>query len=123
LELAERLGPPEKAPRGAKKITGRRQSTMPLIEVARTRTRDEAMAALGTWRKRHPVAARLLKPADILVDGMRGPSSIWYRIRLNLQHVPPEQRPPQEELIADFSPWMSRLREDQQPATPPPDAS
>jgi len=123
LELAERLGPPEKAPRGAKKVTGRRQSTMPLIEVARTRTRDEAMAALDTWRERHPVAARLLKPADILVDGMRGPSSIWYRIRLNLQHVPPEQRPPQEELIADFSPWMSRLREDQQPATPPPDAS
>jgi hypothetical protein len=36
---------------------------------------------------------------------MRGPSSIWYRVRINLQHVPAEQRPPQEELIADYSPW------------------
>ena len=43
--------------------------------------------------------------ADVLVDGMRGPSSIWYRIRINLQHVPVDQRPPQEELIADYSPW------------------
>ena len=105
LELAERLGPAEKPPRGARKGTGRRQSTMPLIEVARAKTKGEAMAALDTWRWRHPTAAKLLKPADILVDGMRGPSSIWYRIRLNLQHIPPEQRPPQEELIADYSPW------------------
>jgi DNA ligase D-like protein (predicted polymerase) len=106
LELGQRLGPAEKPPRGARKVSsGRRQSTMPLIEVARTKTRDEAMAALNTWRARHPEAAKLLKPADILVDGMRGPSSIWYRIRLNLQHIPPEQRPPQEELISDYSPW------------------
>ena len=48
---------------------------------------------------------RSLQPADVLVDGMRGPSSIWYRIRINLQHVPDDQRPPQEELIADYSPW------------------
>jgi hypothetical protein len=44
----------------------------------------------------------------VLVDGMRGPSSIWYRIRINLQHVPDDQRPPQEELIADYSPWPTR---------------
>ncbi|MDP7722829.1 non-homologous end-joining DNA ligase [Mycobacterium sp. TY814] len=106
LGLAEELGPPEKAPRGAKKSAdGRRQSVMPLIEVARTKTRDEAMAALDTWRDRHPAAAALLQPVDVLVDGMRGPSSIWYRIRINLQHVPAGQRPPQEELIADYSPW------------------
>jgi hypothetical protein len=78
---------------------------MPLIEIARTKTKDEAMAALDTWRERHPPAAERLQPADILVDGMRGPSSIWYRIRINLQHVPDDQRPPQEELIADYSPW------------------
>lgn len=41
----------------------------------------------------------------MLVDGMRGPSSIWYRIRINLQHVPTDQRPPQEKLIADYSTW------------------
>jgi DNA ligase D-like protein (predicted polymerase) len=109
LDLADRLGPAEKAPKGAAKRprqgTGRRQSTMPLIEVARTKTKDEAMAALDVWRERHPEAAERLEPADILVDGMRGPSSIWYRIRLNLQHVLPNRRPKQEPLIADYNPW------------------
>jgi DNA ligase D-like protein (predicted polymerase) len=106
LTLAEELGPAEKAPKGARRDgSGRRQSVMPLIEVARTKTKDEAMAALDTWRARHPAAAEHLEPADVLVDGMRGPSSIWYRIRINLQHVPDGERPPQEELIADYSPW------------------
>jgi DNA ligase D-like protein (predicted polymerase) len=110
LTLAEELGPAEKAPKGARRDgTGRRQSVMPLIEIARTKTKDEAMAALDTWRERHPAAAECLKPADVLVDGMRGPSSIWYRIRINLQHVPDDQRPPQEELLADYSPWPTRL--------------
>ena len=110
LALAEELGPAEKAPKGARRGegTGRRQSVMPLIEIARTKTKDEAMAALDTWRQRYPAVADRLQPADVLVDGMRGPSSIWYRIRINLQHVPDDQRPPQEELIADYSPWSSR---------------
>jgi hypothetical protein len=95
LRLAEELGPAEKPPKGGK----------PLIEVARTKTRDEAMAALEVWRARHPGPAALLQPVDVLVDGMRGPSSIWYRIRINLEHVPPADRPAQEELIADYSPW------------------
>jgi DNA ligase D-like protein (predicted polymerase) len=113
LELAEELGPPEKAPKGAGKgpegARGRRQSLMPLIEIARTKTKDEAMAALDTWRDRYPAVADRLQPTDVLVDGMRGPSSIWYRIRINLQHVPDDQRPPQEELIADYSPWEKYL--------------
>ena len=78
------------APRRA---SGRRQSAMPLIEIARTKTKDEAMAALDEWRGRYPSVAEKLEPVDILVDGMRGPSSIWYRIRINLQHVPEDQRP------------------------------
>ncbi|MEZ0354022.1 DNA polymerase domain-containing protein [Mycobacterium sp. pR1184] len=106
LMLAEEMGPPERAPRGAaKSADGRRRSSMPLIEIARTKTKDEAMGALDTWRGRYPAVAERLAPADVLVDGMRGPSSIWYRIRINLQHVPVDQRPPQEELIADYSPW------------------
>ncbi|OBK50328.1 DNA polymerase domain-containing protein [Mycobacterium sp. 1081908.1] len=106
LILAEELGPPERAPKGAGTRTeGGRVSSKPLIEIARTKTKDEAMAALDSWRDRHPEAAALLRPADVLVDGMRGPSSIWYRIRINLQHVPADRRPPQEELIADYSPW------------------
>lgn len=95
LRLAEELGPAEKPPKGSK----------PLIEVARTKTRDEAMEALDVWRSRHPKAAAALQPTDVLVDGMRGPSSIWYRIRINLEHVPEPQRPAQEDLIADYSPW------------------
>jgi DNA ligase D-like protein (predicted polymerase) len=110
LALAEELGPAEKAPKGSGKRAGasRRHSTMPLIEIARTKTKDEALAALDTWRERYPAAAQRLQPADVLIDGMRGPSSIWYRIRINLQHVPDDQRPPQEELIVDYSPWPTR---------------
>ena len=58
--------------------------------------KDEAMAALQAWKGKYPAAAERLKPVDVLVDGMRGPSSIWYRIRINLQHVPEEQRPTAE---------------------------
>ncbi len=104
LDLADRLGPAEKAPRGA------RRSTMPLIEIARTKTRDEALAALQQWRDKYPAAASALKPADVLVDGMRGPSSIWYRVRINLQHVATDARPPQQTLLADYSPWATRSR-------------
>ncbi|MGV0811111.1 non-homologous end-joining DNA ligase [Mycolicibacterium boenickei] len=104
LALADELGPAEKAPKGASR-DGRRQSSMPLIEVARTKTKDEAMAALDVWRERYPAVAGRLEPVDVLLDGMRGPSSIWYRVRINLQHVPEADRPPQEELIADYSPW------------------
>jgi len=105
LDLADRLGPAEKAPKGAKKGTGRRESAMPLIEIARTKTKNEAMAALDEWRARYPSVAEKLEPVDVLVDGMRGPSSIWYRIRINLQHVPDDQRPAQEPLLADYNPW------------------
>lgn len=106
LELAAEQGPAEKAPRGSRRnVGGRRTSPLPLIEIARTRTRDEAMAALDVWRERHAAAAKQLAPEDVLLDGMRGPSSIWYRVRINLQHVAQAQRPPQQELIADYSPW------------------
>lgn len=107
LRLAEELGPAEKAPRSGG-ADGRRQSTMPLIEVARTKTKPEALDALEVWRSRHPAVAAQLHPADTLVDGMRGSSSLWYRVRVNLQHVPESERPPQEELIADYDPWAGR---------------
>ena len=85
--------------------TGRRQSTMPLVEIARAASEAEAMAGLDRWRLRHPEAAALLQPADILVDSMRGRSSTWTRIRLNLRHVPPGERPAQEPLEVDYNPW------------------
>ena len=86
----------------------RRRSSMPLIEVARAATRAEAMAGLDRWKQRHPEAWSRLEPADVLVDSMRGRSSTWTRIRLNLRHVPEEDRPPQEPLEVDYDPWAPR---------------
>jgi bifunctional non-homologous end joining protein LigD len=85
--------------------TGRRRSSMPLIEIARAASEAEALAGLDRWKQRHADAAALLQPADILVDSMRGRSSSWTRIRLNLRHVPAEQRPAQEPLEVDYDPW------------------
>ncbi|WP_203582349.1 non-homologous end-joining DNA ligase [Microbacterium hibisci] len=108
LRLADELGPAEKPPRGGT-ADGRRQSTMPLIEVARTKTKPESVAALDEWKQRHPSVAEQLHPADVLIDGMRGSSSLWYRVRVNLQHVPEAERPPQEDLIADYDPWEGKV--------------
>jgi bifunctional non-homologous end joining protein LigD len=104
LDLAKRLGPAEKPPKGAS-AGGRRQSAMPLIEIARAKTKEEALAGLERWKARHASVVPHLEPADVLVDGMRGRSSIWYRIRVNLQHVPEAERPPQEPLESDYDPW------------------
>ena len=101
LALAERLGPVEKPPKGA----GRRTATRPLVEVARARTRAEALAGLDAWKAKHPDVVPLLEEADVLVDGMRGSSSLWYRVRINLEHVPEAQRPEQAELEVDYDPW------------------
>ncbi|MBN9170387.1 MAG: non-homologous end-joining DNA ligase [Microbacterium sp.] len=107
LRLADELGPAEKPPRGSSG-DGRRVSTMPLIEVARTKTKPEAEQALAQWRDAHPAASALLHPADALIDGMRGSSSLWYRVRINLQHVPEAERPEQEPLLDDYDPWAGR---------------
>jgi bifunctional non-homologous end joining protein LigD len=114
LELAERLGPAEKAPKG----TGRRTMTMPLLEIARAKSEAEAQEGLARWRDKHPDAARHLQAADVLVDRMRGSSSLWYRIRVNLQHVPEELRPEQEPLEVDYDPWAGRTWPGR-PAPPP----
>ena len=85
--------------------TGRRKSTKPLIEIARAQTKAEALEGLERWKARHPDVWPLLQPHDVLTDSMRGRSSTWTRIRLNLEHVPSEQRPPQEPLEVDYDPW------------------
>ena len=90
------------------KKDGRRQSTMPLVEVARAKTKQEALDGLERWKARHTDVVPMLEPADVLVDGMRGSSSLWYRVRVNLQHVPPPQRPEQDPLELDYDPWAGR---------------
>ena len=101
--LAATVAPP--APGKSSGPTGRRRSTMPLIEVARAATKDEAMTGLELWKQRHPKVWEYLEPADVLVDSMRGRSYSWTRIRLNLRHVPEAERPPQEQLVVDYDPW------------------
>jgi bifunctional non-homologous end joining protein LigD len=104
LELADRLGPAEKAPKGS----GRRTMTMPLVEIARAKSEAEAQEGLERWKARHPDVVGHLEPLDVLVDRMRGSSSLWYRIRVNLQHVPEPLRPEQEPLEVDYDPWAGR---------------
>ncbi|MEV4461002.1 non-homologous end-joining DNA ligase [Microbispora sp. NPDC049633] len=104
LDLAEAQGPRPDRP-AAPSGQGRRQPVMPLVEIARAATREEAMAGLERWKARHPEVARLLRPADVLVDSMRGRSSVWTRIRVNLRHVPEPDRPGQEPLEVDYDPW------------------
>ena len=107
LALAEDLGPAEKQAATADG-SGRRASTMPLIEIARAKTKPEALEGLERWKAKHPDVVELLEPVDVLVDGMRGSSSLWYRIRVNLQHVPEDRRPGQDPLEVDYDPWAGR---------------
>jgi DNA ligase D-like protein (predicted polymerase) len=85
--------------------TGRRKSSIPVIEIARAASKAEVQAGFERWKARHLEAASHLEPADVLTDGMRGRSSLWYRLRVNLIHVPEDQRPPQEPLDPDYDPW------------------
>jgi hypothetical protein len=78
---------------------------MPLVEIARAATEREAREGLERWKARHPEVVPHLEPADVLVDSMRGRSTTWTRIRVNLRHVPEHQRPPQEPLEVDHDPW------------------
>jgi len=88
----------------------RRTPKHPLIEIARARKKDDALAGVERWRARHPDAAAHLAPADVLVDAMRGRFHTWTRIRVNLQHVPVDLRPDQEALDPDQAPdeWNAK---------------
>jgi len=97
--------------------TGRRRSSIPVIELGRAATRADVYAGLDRWKARHPDAAAHLEPADVIETAMRGRAYAWYRLRLNLVHVPPELRPPQEPLDPDAAPddWGS-LSDDERAA-------
>jgi hypothetical protein len=84
---------PGEPPRVQPSKSRARAEKYPLIEVSQGKEKKEALAGLVKWKKKHPRVAKLLKPADVLVDQMRGRSSAWYRIRFNLQHVPEKLRP------------------------------
>ena len=77
---------------------------MPLIVVANSRDKEEALAGLERWKKKHRSAAKYLALDDVLVDSMRGRSSTWTRIRVNLRNVPENIRPPQQTPDPDDDP-------------------
>ena len=86
---------------------------MPLIVVANSPNKEAALAGLDRWKSKYPQAASALAVDDVLVDSMRGRSSTWTRIRVNLRHIPEELRPPQETPDPDDDPtreWRSMFR-------------
>ncbi len=103
-----RVAPSRRKESGAK--AGKRVPTKPLVEIARSAQRDDALAGLERWKARHTEAAAHLETADVLVDSMRGRSTTWTRIRINLEHVPEATRPPQEPLDPDYDPWAGARR-------------
>jgi len=99
----EREGP-RVAPSRAKSAAKKSRVKMPLIVVANSPDKAAALAGLERWKKKHADIADLLTVDDVLVDSMRGRSSTWTRIRINLRHVPEELRPPQEAPDPDDDP-------------------
>jgi len=98
---AKRAVAPKKAPR----------TKMPLVVVANSPDKPAALAGLARWKEKHPGAAALLAEDDVLVDTMRGRSSTWTRVRVNLRHVPEAERPAQETPDPDDDPtreWRAR---------------
>lgn len=100
------------APRPARAY-GARKSSMPLLTIANSPKKEAALEGLERWKARYPEAAAHLAVDDVLVDGMRGRSSVWTRIRVNLRHVPMELRPPQETPDPDDDPtreWREAMK-------------
>jgi bifunctional non-homologous end joining protein LigD len=103
---------PRVAPSKAKAAIPKKPRTkMPLIVVANSPDKEAALAGLERWKTKHSDAASLLAVDDVLVDSMRGRSSSWTRIRVNLRNVPEDRRPPQETPEPDDDPtreWRAR---------------
>jgi bifunctional non-homologous end joining protein LigD len=106
---------PRVAPSRAKAAGGKRPSRekLPLVTVASSPDKVAALAGLERWKARHADVAARLAVDDVLVDSMRGRSSTWTRVRVNLRHVPEDQRPPQETPDPDDDPtrvWREAMR-------------
>jgi len=109
----QRDEPPRVAPSRRKPSTerrGQRQSTQPLITVAKAALKAEALAGLERWKARYPEAAARLHVDDVLVDSMRGRWTSWTRIRINLRNVPEGARPPEDPPEPDYDPWPAAPR-------------
>jgi len=89
---------PRVAPSRAKKAAVKKpREKMPLVVVANSPDKEAALAGLERWKAKYPAVAALLAVDDVLVDSMRGRSSTWTRIRVNLKSVPEDVRPPEDD--------------------------
>jgi bifunctional non-homologous end joining protein LigD len=98
----------------AKPATKKSRVKMPLIVVANSPDKAAALAGLERWKNKYAEAAALLAPQDVLVDSMRGRSSTWTRIRINLRNVPEAIQPQQETPDPDDDPtreWRERWKQ------------
>lgn len=95
---------PRVAPSRARSTARGKRIRMPLLVVANSPDEGAARAGLERWKSRYREVARYLTAEDVLVDSMRGRSSTWTRIRINLRHVPEALRPPQERPDPDDDP-------------------
>ncbi len=99
------------APSRAKSTARKPRTKMPLVVVAKSPDKDTALRGFESWKRKHAEASGFLAADDVLVDSMRGRSSTWTRIRINLRHVPKILRPPQETPDPDYDPvgeWASK---------------
>ena len=108
---APRVQPSRARSAAKKKLPKKPRTRAPLLVVANSPSREAALAGLERWKSQHPEVAALLALDDVLVDSMRGRSSTWTRIRVNLRNVPEGLRPAQETPDPDDDPtreWRSR---------------
>ena len=89
------------------------RARMPLVTIANSLDKEAALAGLDRWKNHYPDVANHLQPNDVLVDSMRGRSSTWTRIRVNLHNVPELMRPTQKTPDPDDDPtraWRTNLK-------------
>jgi len=95
---------PRVAPSRAKGAVKPARPKLPVLVISKAKTKADALAGLERWKARHPAVLPHLAPEDILTDTMRGRSSAWTRIRVNLKNVPEDMRPPEEPPDPDYDP-------------------
>lgn len=105
---------PRVAPSRAKKsaaVKAPPRPKLPVITIVKAKTKPEALEGLDRWKAKHADVVPLLSPEHILIDAMRGRSSAWYRIRINLKNVPDEQRPEETTPDPDYDPIREWVKE------------
>ena len=110
---APRVAPSRARSATKKPAAKKKRERMPLLVIANSPDKKAALEGLERWKAKYPKVAKLLAVDDVLVDSMRGRSSTWTRIRVNLRNVPEKSRPPQETPDPDDDPtreWRAMHR-------------